>query len=266
MLIMGPKPLTYRYRLGKEEKVISLYGAHHTSDPDHPMFDDIESFFNECPHSLILVEGVEDLRLTASPFLAYPYLEEIRGMSRIEAIESNGESSFGVWLAVHHSIPVFCPEPSFSEIFQVMLSRGFVKEELFVEYILQGVLQCMRERRESVEEFIERDIEGFSKISPWPEFRPGIDEFWRILAELAPQVRREELECQTIQRTLSPYTQPSSPFYGRVTKLSYETATFRDRAIEQKILHFSELARSVFVIYGRSHVEEWEEFLRKHHS
>lgn len=263
MLTMGPKPLTYRYRLSGESAELSVFGATHTADPNHPMFDEIEACFQESSAALMLVEGVPDLLITSSQLSSVPYLDEVGGLSRTEAITSNGEASFGIWLAMQKGIPVYCPEPSFQKLFSTLLAMGYRREELFAEYVLQGLFQFVRERPGDIEEHMKANIRQFYQISPWNNYRPSVEEFWSILEGLAPCIKRDNIERDVLWRTLSPYTQAQSPYYCRITEISRNAAVTRDRHIEKQILSFTRLADSVFVIYGRSHVEEWESFLRQ---
>jgi len=95
----------YIFELKAGDKELYYFGSPHISDPNNPLFAEIETAFNKANPDIVFVEGI-NVRGDKTKFN-----ERVKSVTREEAIEHMGESGLtlklGVFSGVRHP-KLFC--------------------------------------------------------------------------------------------------------------------------------------------------------------
>lgn len=252
--------------LKTDRESVKFFGTVHKHDPQDPVFDEIERFFEKGGRpNVILIEGWERLRFTTELHRYRKELYKLKSLSRTELIRQFGDAGCGIYLALKHKLPVFSPEPSFEDELKHISSLGFDRDYVFAAYHARLIYQYrMADTGETLEEYLTPHIESFAVASGWKNYDCSFENFMAVSKRIWPSIKSfDELDDWTVVEIMAPTTSPMSTLYTPVNIVSKEEMAYRDGCILNNIVQFMRACRYVFVIYGRSHLTSLETPLKE---
>ncbi len=248
----------YVFELKAGGKELYYFGSPHTSDPNNPLFAEIEAAFNKANPDIVFVEGM-NVRGDKTEFN-----KRIKSATREEAIESMGESGLTLKLAVEKGIEWESPEPSDEDLHNNLLGKGFSKDQIFAQDVFLMLPQYNRQmKREGFEKYVSRYIERFKRTTNWE----GFDYSYERAIKLGEQICGESIDVENDDSApdrVDPI--PWEEMKGKQTilnRVSEASSLFRDKKIVSDILEALKTHNRVFVVYGASHASMQEPAFKK---
>jgi len=247
----------YVYTCEPEDRKLTVFGADHSNDPEHPQFQQLEAIFEtEEPHC-VLIEGLQDevvfTRLSS-------LLKNLHGEV---AIQQGGESVYAAALALATGYTWGSVEPSDSALFSYLESLGFSRQNIVVWYALRLLPQYVR-REETIHfnEYITPFLEQLARATGWSEAQQDSQ---KVLEEATQLLQRDLVlhsEAQALRYVSAVATLAHDQDYTVMNTISAVANEFRDRAMVQAIHTALCDYSSVLVVYGASHAVVQEPVLR----
>ncbi len=245
-----------------EGKRLTYYGSEHLNDPEHEMFSDIETRFNNANPDVVFVEGYPNLNWDNKE-----EVEALRNLTREEAILGYGENFFTAKLAADRGIRVESPEPEFKDEVGYLLDTGFSKDHVFAYYFYKQIPYYLRTHSvedrsaEDFKEFMEPQLERFRESINWE----GFDYSYEHAVEIGRAIWNEDLDIENFnERKVDPAL--SDEFEDErtgINDIAAQSSMFRDVHIANKIAEAMKNHNSVFIVYGSAHAVMQEPALRK---
>lgn len=250
--------IPYTFDITYKETKLRYFGSPHVSDPQNPLFGQIEAAFYETNPDIVIVEGVNGIGDKVN------FNEHVRATTRRNAIEQDGEVGFTLKLAVENEIEWRSPEPTYEDLYQNLLAKGFYKDQVFAWDVFRILPQYNRQmNRQGFKQYVVRFIERFKQTTNWENFNYSYE-------------RAIELGEQILGRSIDVENEPEAIYFiepvPREEKLNKQTilnrigqqsSLFRDREIVRGIVDALMTHRRVFVVYGVSHAVMQEPAFRK---
>lgn len=237
-------PVPYIFTVKSGDREIRYFGSPHVSDPQSPIFTEIEQALEEAKPDIVFVEGPD-------------VSDKAKGATREEAIQRGGESGLTARLAVEKGITLHFPESTDEALHNYLLAKGFSKEQIFVWDIFRTLPQYGQYKY--VEEFIKR----FKETTHWKDFNYSYEHAMKLGEQILgrPVDIINELDpgdfIDPIPRAGKRNTQTI------LNRISESSLFFRDRKIISDIAEALKTHKRIFLVYGASHAVMQEPALRK---
>lgn len=232
--ISTPKVLDIKLPAGR----LLYFGAEHTNDPTQRQFAEIERLWDEVRPTVALSEG------------GIRPLEN----SREQAIMRHGEPGLVRFLAARDGVAIQSLEPE-PEAEVAWLRRRYLAEQIKVFYVLRQVVQHRRMNSpEPIENYVARQLAGFSKIK-------GLEERPNTVAELQASVARVLPELKDWRQAPADWFVPTTTarFTNRINRVSSD---LRNEHMVRLLTEHVRRGERVFAVVGFSHVVVQEPSLR----
>lgn len=248
----------YIFDVSNGDITLYYFGARHSHNLDSPMFDDIKAAFEKTEPDLVVVEGLSasvDLDKFNARLFATP-IEKVVG--------DFGESGFAVRLAVERGIDWMCPEPGEKIVTDVLLEKGFSKDEIFAHYIMQVLPQYNRlPERSGFRNYALGFVTKLQKLTEWEDYDFTYENAIRIAEEILGRKLNVEKESNAAEFT-DPIFRENRDYTSTVLNtISRESGIVRDEGIVTALVKAKEKYKKIFVVYGASHAVMQEPALRK---
>ena len=232
----------YFYKLQHKQQYIYCVGVKHTCNPNDGQFAALKKLFSEfkskveSSNALILIEG------GVCP----------RSSSEQKAITQFGEPGFLVFLADKNALEVVSPEPN----------DAFILDELKKQFNTESILYSR---------FTDIACQ-WNRLPAKPEFRRYVDKFLRsdkialgLRAQDFPLEKLIEIHDKTHDHKfdkddLKCFHNDSSPHDNKIVQVAED---IRDNYILNRVVDYIKAGRSLFIVYGSSHVIRYEKFLKQ---
>ncbi len=246
------KKPTYTYTLEKGDKVLCFFGATHTNDPLHPIFNEIKNLFDVVKPDMVYVEGYRYAN-THKQELIRELQAETPEHSKIQ-----GESHFTLKLASDSGIAFTSPEPEFSQEISHIVAKGFSKRDIFCYYIYRMIAQYQRTTKKvdihDCEQYLTRSIDSFKSLEGWDTAEINV-----FKKEIFDTINL--LDLDTYRNETNPVPRPGTE-RSTIQKVSAESGDFRDSYILDHIYKDLQNHNKIFIVYGSSHAVRLEPALR----
>ncbi len=242
----------YVFKLEKGDKQITYFGTAHINNPEDPLFDDIQSAFQEATPDMVYVEGWASINTRKD------LVREVLQDTALETSKKEGENFFVVKLAVDAGIDFESPEPSLSDEIVHLLNKGFSKKDIFYFYTYRDIMQYQRENKNKTAEDCEKYLQGcfadFRRDSKW-----DAAECAGFETEILVELEVENTDKYYDQVDPIPWEEKSQTVLNRI---SQESSEFRDAYIVERIAEGTKHHNKIFVVYGSAHAVKQEPALR----
>jgi len=259
---------THDFTLQSATKRLTFFGALHVFDPAHQSLRRLEALYKESKPDVLLIEGTYSLSPTKDWRSYQKHIEWIRAHSRDGLITEYGEAGAAMAL-VEPGTAIYCPEPDFALELRYVESLGYSRDSMFLYYHLRIVYQYLQtDRTKNVVEYVEPHIADFANCTKWQGYDYSFSRFSELVEDWFDTSLKDLMHDDKqfdLVSTFSPYTE--EPERKETNDVSLKSMQHRDDAIKNWILHFLNMRRSVFVVYGRGHADVMrapltEEFVR----
>jgi hypothetical protein len=250
----------YIFELKAGDKELYYFGTPHVSDPQDPLFAEIEGGFQSIERRCGVL-FIEDVSVRGDKTR---FNERVKAASRDEAIDQMGESGFTLKLAVEKGIDWYCPEPSDKDLYKNLLAKGFSKDEIFAWDVFHILPQYNRQMNwQGFKQYVERFIERFKETTNWENF----DYSYEHAIKLGEQILGRPLDVEN-EPDATDFIDPIPREEKKETqtilnRIGSAASLFRDRKIVSDILEAFKNHNRVFVVYDASHAAMQEPALKK---
>lgn len=226
----------YYFTSGKQ--YLYYFGAQHCTNPGHKHFSYLKAFWQEflekCHNGkrIVLVEGGD------------------RSVEKdeITAIKTGGEGNFIAFLADQEKIPVYTPEPEINLILDILLKKGFKKEEIVYFYFATAVQRWLRlTSKPSFEVFISHWLKSLAQSFEWGD----VDFSYEHMGQLHKEFFKETFNLKHMN-AVSKATNPEFSD-NRFNELARWIGFVRDCNIVSKINKIWQEGYNIFIVYGAAH-------------
>lgn len=221
-------------------------GSEHSHDIKHPQFGIVQRYWERW------LENKDKDNCVA--------LHEGGAFDPSEGLENatyeNAERGFLAWKAKQEDMQFDSPEPDYKQEMRHLLQE-FSKEQIFHYYFIRNVVQWHRiDPRPDFREY-------FEFVSRMPK-RYGVDDY-DLTIERLKEIHKEITGYEFDPEDKDYAYKLSNPFLDLniTNKVSRKCSNFRDQHIIKEIKHYWDEGKSIFAVYGHSHVEEQEEHLKE---
>lgn len=275
---MHPHPVELEYTQ------LHLFGSRHSTNPEDTMFDDIEDRLTK----FLKLHGVENTTVIIEGGLGDSYTDRNQA-------KQNGEMAFTRFIAERAGVTAIeSPEPTEHELVRAIESYGFTLDE----YIFRQFLSAIYYKLDTVGKSITvKNLVDFYKYLysifkyDWIDISEELDETklddgassniiqsqliktlmsWMdkfgIVIKLPTKITPDailEFNKDQLEEEVSP-RDPDLPNTKYLPKMSGLLNKIRDQKVLERILQLTEENRSVFVIFGASHVYMWKPVFEKY--
>jgi hypothetical protein len=249
-------PVPYNFQIEANGKLLSYFGARHSSDPKDPMFDELERNFKDAKPDLVLIEGARNIA-QATTLLKVQKVP----LSRDEIIRKHGESIYAASLAISDSIEVESPEPDRAEEVATMEKRGFSREEIFSYYCGRVFAQYLRRQDKPIlEEYMTPYLRSFQDDAGWKGFDFSLPALLKTCEKFSGHAL--DPDSLDISELTDPIKREGQP-WGRLNEVAAASNRFRDEHIIGRIEQSLKGHSRIFIVFGSSHAVIQEPAIRK---
>ncbi|MEI6345805.1 MAG: hypothetical protein WCO79_01030 [bacterium] len=247
------KERVYKYEVIGGGKSVLYFGTDHISDPQDPLFEEIESEIRDYAPEMLMVEGmgaINSRKESIKPRIASLSYEEAK---------KQGESTLVLKLAVELDVDFESPEPDLSEEVAYVEKSGFSRADIFSYYIYRIVEQYQRENKD-------RNLEDFKKyVNPFlkellNESAWSADEFAGYENAFFAELRLEDHEWYF--NRVHPLPDEGGGWKYGTNAVSSCSGNFRDQYALERIAESLQKYNKVFVAFGSAHAVRLEPALR----
>lgn len=235
-----PTPYVYKL-LGKRKELLYYGSAHHSADPQNPMFTDIEEKFLEFNPDIALFEG------EAGPSVS---------RSKEEAVRRGGEAEFVAFLCSRRNIKTLSatlPVPREIEL----LTRKFSREEVFLYLVARFLSYRFRVGKSVTKDFLEKSyLPWCKKRLGWSDFEFSLENLEKIYLKVLGQSL--DLADEGFWRDASNPTKDISV----LNEIARKSGDLRDGHTVTFIRGLLKSYNRVFVVMGSAHARRQEPHLR----
>ena len=248
----------YIFELKTGDKELYYFGSSHTSDPNNPLFAEIEAAFNKVNPDIVFVEGM-NVRVDKNKFN-----ESIKSATREEAIDRMGESGFTLKLGIDKGIDWSSPEPTDEDLYNNLLAKGFSKDQIFAWDVFLILPQYHRQmNKRGFKQYVQPFLDRFKQATHWE----GFDYSYERVMQLGEQIFGEAVDVENDPNALDridpiPWDEKKEK-QTILNRIGEASSLLRDRKIVSEILNAFKTHKRVFVVYGSSHAAMQEPALKK---
>ncbi len=234
----------------KGKQVFSYVGVMHVHDPSHPLFGIVDIYWDQwikgkrktADNSIVLVEGG---------------IRPVNG-SRSDIITNHGEAGYLVYLADKAGLTCTSPEPKDKDEGEELL-RYFSKEEILHYYFVRQIDQWYRtkEKDRPVYDTYFAYLTELPARYGWNDYQLDIKKMEKIYEDIMG-VAFDITNARLFNKLSDPYQEVSVS-----NKVALKSGQFRDKYIVGQLKQYWDSGKSIFSVYGHSHIEVQEEELRR---
>ncbi|OGZ58312.1 MAG: hypothetical protein A3B96_01800 [Candidatus Spechtbacteria bacterium RIFCSPHIGHO2_02_FULL_43_15b] len=251
-----PTPYTFELKTGDTQ--LHYFGSPHISDPQNPLFTEIEAAFNKVNPDIVFVEGINVSGYKTK------FNEKVKSATREEAIDRMGESGFTLKLGVDKGIDWSSPEPTDEDLYKNLLAKGFSKDQIFAWDVFLILPQYHRQtNKQGFKQYIQPFLESFKQATYWE----GFDYSYERVMQLGEQIFGEAVDVENDPNALDridpiPWDEKKEK-QTILNRIGEASSLFRDRKIVSDIAETIKTHKRIFIVYGASHAVMQEPALRK---
>jgi hypothetical protein len=235
----------YIYGFERDAQAFYYIGSFHTHSPDHPLFGILRLYWDEfvknrkAENCIALVEGGE------------------RKVSQTleETVKNDGEAGWVAWQAKQAGITHTSPEPDQVENTRTLINQ-YGRDAVLHYYFVRELDQW--HRHDPLPDY----EQYFSFIEQWPQ-EYGLSE---PLSLTDLEAIHEKLTGKSFDRSQADYFHRlSSPHehLAITNDVSLRCTKLRDEHVVGQIKHYWDEGKSIFAVYGFSHVIAQEDELKR---
>ncbi|MFZ5954722.1 MAG: hypothetical protein ACOYT8_06530 [Candidatus Dependentiae bacterium] len=244
-------PLPYEYSMEHNQNYLFYFGSNHSRDPHDAQYQKLKVFWEDflkktqSQNCIVLVE--DRLRNLHNSLTTE---QAIRGAGSV--------GGFITFLAQQNNIPVACPEPTNTLLFQKLLQK-YTVEQLAYTLFAQAVLEWHRIIK------IRDDLPFHIHIQSHLEY---------IQKELTFQCDLEDMKAFHKQLFNSEFNEHDEMFFYSITNPTIQDTAINNLCRDRSILRgrvivdnikklFLEQGKNIFIVFGATHAVMQEPALRK---
>jgi hypothetical protein len=254
--------IPYRYEVATRRGMLHFFGSRHFLDSDNHQFEKLCETIRTLRPSMVVVEHHQELIKGAPKEIRAHFLNQIQEFSLEEAV-SLSESGLTVKLALEIGAAVECPEPTDTERFLYLESKGFTHEQIASYYITRAASMFpLWQHRMNLPELLE--FRRAELLPSWP-WEPDLLSAGSVDAYLKRSLNLEIFAASSA--TLAGVVLPLKPEHHLDYTVLNSVATcctnFTDVIIVSRLLELANEYDTIFVVFGSSHAVRQEKALRE---
>jgi hypothetical protein len=246
--LLGHHTTPYIVKIKSADKHLCYFGEQHSTDLKKEQWNILRDSWNEWTEvteneqRIVFTEG--GLRIPAE--------------TQEKAISQSGGIGLITYLAFQEKIEIHSPEPNEKEE-RNMLEKEFSRDEIQYYYFARVVAQWWRfqDPKPEFEEYIAAYLLDDKKESGWQSYDFSLTSMKQVHRSLFNDTF--DLENQKFFYDISKPTVLDT----RVNQVARKVSNFRDEHIAKEIKKYWDEGKSIFGIYGATHVVRQEPLLRE---
>jgi len=245
---LGEHVRPYIVHINSPGKSLYYFGEAHSFDPTHTQWKILKDLWQEF---------INNSNVTSRIALTEGGVRSVAPTAE-EAISKGSGMGLVSFLAHEANIPIYSPEPNEQEE-RVKLEERFSRDEIQYYYFARVVGQWERllNPRPEFEEYINRYLGDDKKESGWKDY----DFSLKAMKELHTKFFDQEFNPEDY-KLFEEICKPTH-LKTRTNEVSRAVGDIRDEHIVKEIQRYWEEGKSMFVVYGSSHVVRQEKLLKE---
>lgn len=244
----------YAYEILKPGQLLVCVGTHHIYKPEDPLLDVMNKYWHDF---IRRTDKDNDVLVVEKTSKNLEDLKAAKFDDPKEAVLENAEPGYLVKLAQALKVDAVGFEPTRKETMK-MLENLFSRDLIFYYKIAQMTAQWHRMTNvPAYVDFIQPYINREKESSGWEEFEFSLNNFKRIHKEIF------KTDFELANRQLFSDVSDPAKDTSVVNKISKENSTLRDINLAKHVIELWKDGKSIFVLYGNSHVINIEPVLKK---
>ena len=244
----------YLYEISGKKQSLSCVGTNHIYDPNSSKLIQIKNIFDQFSSFKKAEETIVVIEARPENILQYSVDTHT---DPFEIVKDSAEAGFIAKISQDAGIEVVGLELSRKE-YIMMVENIFSKNEVYYHYVSTITAQWHRFKdKPEYDEYINKYINYFSKNAGWVNYEFSLSNFKKIHSEIF----RSDFDLSNRQ-FFSDITDPAK--HGTIINdVARTISNKRDVHIAKSVIEFWNKGKSVFMLYGNSHVIRIEPVLKK---
>lgn len=230
------------YEITNGNQFLYAVGVAHLFDINYPQFKVIKNKWKDflkitkSQNCIVLVEGGKSTLFS----------------NLKTAVSEAGENGFITRLAAKEGIDTFSPEPA--EIYEVnQLLKKFSKDQIMFYYFSRLYVQWFNACKPMMfKDYIQRQFDQYRRTLSWRDYNFQVSHFVRIHNERRDHKFNKDRCMYCIYE-----------FDTDIKDVEISSVKLRDKYIFKEICRIWNSGKSIFVVYGGLHIENWKNKLER---